>query len=550
MKNTYIIGHKNPDTDSICSALSYAYLKNEISEEKCFQAMRLGGISPETEFVLGYFGVDAPELLEDIYPRMSDIPLHTVKELDTKTSLKRAWEEMRTQSIVTMPIVDENKKLLGVITASDITYSDMNVYDNQILAKAKTPYKNIAETIEGDIVVGNPEHYVKTGKILVSAAQADVLKSLVEEGDVVIVSNREDSMEFAINAGAKLLIVCLYADVSERIMELAKENGCDIIRTPYDTFTTSRLISHSLPCGYYMTKVNKLITINHSELIEDVQETMTKSRFRYYPVVDNNGVFEGFASRRRLLDFDRTKVVLVDHNEPSQSVDGLDQGNIIEIIDHHKLGNPETMGPIYFRNQPVGCTATIITQIYEENGVEIPKSIAGLLVSAILSDTLMFRSPTCTPLDQATAEKLAKIAEIEIEPYAMDMFKAGSDLSGKTPEEICFQDFKKFSFGEVEFGVGQITSMSNDELAEVKAQVMPYLPTLAAEQGLDMVFLMMTNILEESSYVIMHGEPAAEVITEGFSAAVENNEAYLSGVVSRKKQMIPNLLTALKNLDN
>lgn len=548
MKSTYIIGHKNPDTDSICSALAYANLKNEISEDKCYKAKRLGDVSPETRFVLDYFHVQEPEFLTDIYPRMVDIPLHIVPPISGKTSLKKAWDTMREESIVTLPILEEDRTLKGIITASDITYSDMDVYDNTILSKAKTPYKNIVETLDGEMVVGDLEGCVSEGKVLVSAANPDLMEKFIEKGDVVIIGNRYDAQFCAIEAGASLLVICMGAGVSETITALAKEKGCSIITTKHDTFIASRLITHSLPCEYFMTPEEKVSCIYQSELIENVQNIMTKSRFRYYPVLNTNNQFEGFASRRRLLEFDRRKVILVDHNEATQAVDGLEEGNILEIIDHHKIGSLETMGPIYFRNQPVGCTATIITQLYDEHGVEIKKDIAGLLVSAILSDTLMFRSPTCTPVDKATAERLAKIAEIDIEPYATEMFTAGSDLKGKTAKEICYQDFKKFNAGDVQFGVGQISSMSADELEEIRDTVMPYLETLAAENGLDMVFFMMTNIIEESTTLLMYGENSDEVITTAFVTEAEEGSAYLPGVVSRKKQLIPNLLTAFQKL--
>lgn len=548
MKSTYIVGHKNPDTDSICSALAYTNLKNTISTDKNYKAKRLGDVSPETRYVLDYFGVEEPELLTDIYPRMTDISLHTVPAITGKTSLKKAWDTMRQEKIVTLPILKEDRKLDGIITASDITYSDMDVYDNKVLSKAKTPYKNIVETLDGELLVGDMESCVESGKVIVSAANPDLMEKFIDEGDVVIIGNRYDAQFCSVEAGASLLIVCMGAEVSKTIQSLAAEKGCDIITTPHDTFIASRLISHSLPCEYFMTPEEKISCIYQSELIENVQEIMTKSRFRYYPVLNTNNQFEGFASRRRLLEFSRREIILVDHNEPSQAVDGIEEGNVVEVIDHHKIGDLETMGPIYFRNQPVGCTATIVTQMYREQGVEIEKTIAGLLVSAILSDTLMFRSPTCTPLDKATAEELAKIAEIDIEQYATDMFTAGSDLKGKSASEICFQDFKKFSAGDVKFGVGQLNSMSTDELEEIKDMILPYLPTLIEEQGLNMVFIMLTNIIEESTCLLMAGMDCDDVVTTAFATEVNDSEAYLPGVVSRKKQLVPNLLTAFQKL--
>ena len=341
------------------------------------------------------------------------------------------------------------------------------------------------------------------------------------------------------------MIVCMGTEVSNTIITLAKEKHCDIITTPHDTFIASRLISHSLPCEYFMTPKEKISCIYQSELIEEVQKIMIKSRFRYYPVLNTNNQFEGFASRRRLLEFDRRKVILVDHNEASQAVDGLEEGNIIEIIDHHKLGSLETMGPIFFRNQPVGCTATIITQLYHEHGVEITKPIAGLLVSAILSDTLMFRSPTCTAIDRIIAEKLAAIAHIEIEKYARDMFDAGSNLREKSAKEIFYQDFKKFNDSNINFGVGQISSMNKQELSACKDKLLPYMEEVRTSYGLDMVFFMMTDIINESTELLMVGDMCKEVIENAFETTVESSSAELSGVVSRKKQLIPAILGQL-----
>ncbi len=549
MKSTYIIGHKNPDTDSICSALAYANLKNEISENKCYKAKRLGDVSSETQYVLDYFGVKAPQYLTDIYPRIIDIPLNKVNPIDAKTSLKKAWDQMRAEGMVTLPILNENETLKGVITASDITYSDMDVYDNKVLSKANTPYKNIIETLDGEMVVGDINSCVESGKVLVSAANPDLMEKFIDPGDTVIMGNRYDAQFCSIEAGAKLLIVCMGAEVSRTIQALANEKGCDIITTPHDTFIASRLISHSLPCEYFMAPEEKLTSILTNELVENVQELMTKTRFRYYPVINiRDGKFAGFASRRRLLDYEKRKVILVDHNEISQAVDGIEEGEILEIIDHHKIGSLETMGPIYFRNQPVGCTGTIVTQMYDENGVEISKAMAGLLVSAILSDTLVFRSPTCTPLDKITAQRLAKIAEIDIESYAMDMFKAGSDLSGKTPKEICFQDFKKFAAGDINFGAGQVNSMSAVEVEEIKDMLLPHLAEIAAEQGLDHIYIMITNILEESTLLIMAGDGAEAVVEAGFKREAKDGASYLPGVVSRKKQLIPSLLLAYQQV--
>jgi manganese-dependent inorganic pyrophosphatase len=298
-----------------------------------------------------------------------------------------------------------------------------------------------------------------------------------------------------------------------------------------------------MPIDYFMRK-DGFVTFNMEDFIDDIKVVMAEKRHRDFPIIDKNGKYVGMISRRNLLNVKKKDIVLVDHNEVSQSVDGLMDANILEIIDHHKIGSLETMAPVYFRNQPVGCTNTIIYQMYRENGVEIEPAIAGLMCSAILSDTLVFRSPTCTPVDVETAEALAKIAGIDIQAYAKEMFAAGSDLSGKAPEEIFYQDFKKFTAGNTTFGVGQITAMDSESLLKLKERMTPYIESTFAEHGADMLFFMLTDILEESTDLMIFGEGAEEAAKAAFHSE-EEDRMYLKGCVSRKKQIVPQLMKVL-----
>ena len=534
--NIYVIGHKNPDTDSICSAISYAYLKNELSqkqEEECkYIPTRAGHINEETQYVLRYFEQEAPLFVNDIRPQVTDIEIRKTEGVDAGLSLKKAWDIMRGARIVSLPIIEEGK-LAGIITVSDIAYSDMDVYDNMILSKAGTNYKNIVETIDGEMIVGDLEGEFEEGHVLIAAANPDMMEGYIEPQDMVILGNRYESQLCAIEMDAQCIVVCMGATVSKTIRKMAKEHGCRIIVSPYDTYTVARLINHSMPVRYFMTTENL------------IKETMAKRRFRDFPITDNQGNYVGMISRRNLLDLDRKKLILVDHNEKAQAVDGFEEAEILEIIDHHRLGNIETNSPVYFRNQPVGCTATIITQMYMENGIEIPEKIAGLLCSAILSDTLMFRSPTCTAIDRIIAEKLAAIAHIEIEKYARDMFDAGSNLREKSAKEIFYQDFKKFNDSSINFGVGQISSMNKAELSACKDKLLPYMEEVRTSYGLDMVFFMMTDIINESTELLMVGDMCKEVIENAFETTVESSSAELPGVVSRKKQLIPAILGQL-----
>lgn len=537
----FVIGHKNPDTDSICSAIAYANLKNKLSSEQEFQPCRAGQVNSETQFVLEYFNVKAPHYLPDVRPQVKDIYIRETEGISRDMSLKKAWDYLRGEKIVTLPIIKEDKTLEGVISISDIATADMDMYDSAIISKAKTPYKNIIETIKGEMIVGDSQGIYDAGKVIIAAANANLMEKYVDAGDIVIVGDRTEAQIRAMEKGAKCLVICIGAEVSSEVQALAKEKECAIIVTPYDSYTVAKLINHSMPVGYFMTTEN-LVTFNLTDFTEDIQGIMAEKRFHEFPVLDENGKYFGMISRRSLLSMNSNRLILVDHNERSQAVDGYETAEILEIIDHHRIGNLETMGPVYFRNQPVGCTCTIVTQMYRENGVEIEPHIAGLLCSAIISDTLMYRSPTCTPVDQATAEELAKIAGINVEEYAKKMFKAASNLKDKTPKEIFHQDFKKFIGGDMTFGVGQITAMTDEELDEIKEILLPYMRESLSTYGVKMLFFMLTNILEESTNLIFVGDEAPATIQAAFGKEAGEDSVLLPGVVSRKKQLIPPMM--------
>lgn len=540
----YVIGHKNPDTDSICSALAYTYLKNHL-EGGGYIAARAGQLNQETQYVLNYFQAEAPVYVADVMTQVKDIEIRKTAGVKSSLSLKQAWNLMRTQGIVTLPIT-KDQKLEGLITIGDIATSYMDVYDSKILSTANTQYNNIMETLDGTILVGSKDDYYSRGKVLVAAANPDLMEDYIEEGDLVILGNRYESQLCAIEMRASCIIVCEGAKVSMTIRKLAEENGCVVISTPHDTFTAARLINQSMPIRYFM-KSNNLTVFNMNEKTEDIKEIMGQKRYRDFPIVDKDENYVGTISRRNLLNLKRRKLILVDHNEESQAVDGIEHAEILEIIDHHRIGSLETMSPVYFRNQPLGCTATIMYQIYRERGVEIPKKIAGLLCAAIISDTLMFRSPTCTAIDRAAAEDLAGLAGIEIEELAIDMFSAGSNLASKTAEEVLYQDFKRFSVGGVNFAVGQINSMNAIELDEIREKLLPYLPTAYKEIGVDMIFFMLTNIVKETTELLCFGPNSDNLVREAFQLPEEEGETYLlKGLVSRKKQLIPALVSAIQ----
>ena len=542
-----VIGHRNPDTDSICSAIAYAELKNKTSDLVC-EPRRAGKMNQETEFVLKKFGVKPPRMCTDVNPKIRDVDYREMPGIPGSTSLRKAWEIMRDQKIDTLPVTSADNELEGVITVKDIATANMDVFDTEILAKSKTSYKNILETLDGTMVVGSEDAVCATGRIRIGTATPEMLESTVEKGDIVILTNRYESQLCAIEKEAALLIICNGSKVGRTIQRIAEETGVAIMTTPEDTYAVGKLISQCAPISYYMTR-SDIMKFTLVTPVADVTRVMAKVRHRYFPILDEDGKYCGMVSRRNIIALRKRRIILVDHNEATQAVEGFDQAEILEIIDHHRIGSLETSGPVYFRNQPVGCTATIITQMYDENGVEIPQKTAGLLLAAILSDTLVFRSPTCTPLDEATAKRLAKIAGVEINTFANEMFEAGEKLDGKTAEEVFLQDFKVFMCGDIRFGVAQGSYMTRKNLLAAEDLLQPYLEEARNKQNVEDIYMLLTDVPKEESVVISSGRYAAEVLADGFETQPADDGSFtLPGVVSRKKQFIPALMTAYQEL--
>ena len=541
----YVIGHKNPDTDSICSAIAYADLRQKVTGQ-VHEAKRAGHVNDETAYVLDRFGVEAPKLLTDVRLQVRDLDIHEMPGLKPNASIRDTWERMRQEQAKTLPIVKDDE-LVGVVSTGDIAKSYMDVYDNEILSKARTQYRNIIKTLDGTMITGNEHGYFMRGKVAIGASSPNLMEEFIEKDDLVILGDLEEAQACAVNIDASCMVICKDAEVSPKLIQKAKEQSIVIIQTPYDTFTTARLINQSIPVKFYMTS-GPLTMFRMNDYVDDIKDIMAKKRFRDFPILDRHGRFKGFISRRRFLGASKKKVILVDHNERSQAVDGIEEAEIIEIIDHHRLGDIETVSPITFRNQPVGCTATIINQMYEENEIEVPREIAGLLCGAIISDTLLFRSPTCTPLDERTAKKLAKISDIDLEQMAQEMFNAGSNLKGKSAEDICFQDFKQFTVNDTIFGVGQITSMRKEELAAIRDMMTEHLPKVLEAHNLNMIYFMLTDILAESTELLCVGTGARGIALSAFDLPDNAKSLILKGVVSRKKQLIPVLVETMQQM--
>ena len=547
-----ITGHKNPDTDSICAAISYSRLKNKINNTDRYIPCRAGNPNAETSFVLEHFKVDAPLILDNVKTQVSDIAYRKTPGVSKNMSLKQAYQMMRDGHVVTLPAVNQNGILEGLITMSDIAKSYMNVYDSAIISTAETPFKNILETLEATLITGDANRNCQDGKVLIAAANPEMMNYYIEPHDIVILGNRAESQLSALDNGADCIIICEGANASPTIKALAEQNGMIIMVTSYDAYTAARLINQSIPISFFMTKEG-ILSFEEEDTVDEIKDVMAKKRHRDFPVISKDGRYLGMLSRRNLLGASGKQVIMVDHNELGQALDGMENAEILEIIDHHRLGTIQTLGPVYFRNQPLGCTSTIVYLMYQENKVEIDPQTAGLMMSAIISDTLLFRSPTCTKTDEMAGRALAEIAGVDIEKYAMEMFSAASDLKQKTDREIFYQDFKTFTAGDIHFGVSQVSSLNEEELLSLKPRLFHFAKEALGEENLDMAFVMLTNILKQDTLLLAVGHRADSLIQNAFllepkkesfdfsGEEIEGFTAVLENVVSRKKQLIPPL---------
>jgi manganese-dependent inorganic pyrophosphatase len=541
-KKVYVLGHKNPDTDSICSAIAYAELKRKQGWEAI--PGRLGELNHETEFVLNYFDVEVPALVETVKKQVSDLSMDVVPSLSPGIPIKRTWNIMRKSNLKSLPVVDEEERLLGIVTLSDITEKYMDTVDNNLIAASKTPLENIADTLNAQIVSGAEKDYNTTGKVLVLATDPQQIESFVEEGDIVIAGNRQDSIVKAMELGANCVILTCFNEAESFLIDTAQKFGCILMVTQMDTFTAARLINLSIPNSYVMT-TKEIVKFSFDDFLDEVRETMMNTRYRSYPVVDKNNKVLGFISRYHVISQNRKQVILVDHNEMSQTVPGIEEADILEIIDHHRLGDIQTGKPILFKNEPVGCTATIIANMYFDAGIKPSKKIAGLMCSAILSDTLRFQSPTCTYLDQVTAEKTGEIANIDIDSYALQMFKAGSNIKGISPREMLLKDFKEVAFNKGRIGIGQVYTIDMESVEEMREDLLSFMASYCQDGHYGLILLLITDIINQGSEILFVGE-LKDVVSKAFDVKTGVDSVYLPGVVSRKKQVIPNISAVLE----
>ena len=533
----YVSGHINPDTDSICSAIAYSYLLNATNKYNAIP-VRLGEINRETEYVLKRFGVEHPVLLKTVKQKVEDLNYDKVTVFSKDLTLKTAWFLLKQQNLKSAPILDEHGQLLGLLSTSNIIEGYMDQWDSEVLKKAKTPVENVIDTLEANVIYLNESLKVVEGDIHIAAMSGSEAKKRIHENDVVIVGgDRSDDLEELISVKPSLIVLTGSLTADENVVKKCEEQGISIISTPFNTYQTSQQIVQAIPVEYVMIK-GDIKTFSTDDTLDYMKEVMSETRYRGYPVIDLNNRCVGSISRFALLKGLRKKVILVDHNERGQSIPGIEEADILEIVDHHRVADIQTVGPLMFRGEPLGSTATIVTKMFDELDVEMPSHIAGLLLGAVVSDTLLFKSPTCTPVDTKIAKKLAKIAGVDIQEFAMEMFKAGTSLVGKTVDEIFNQDFKKFSFDNLQVGVAQVNSMDIEGFLPYKKDMLDYMNKFAEDNNLEFTLLLLTDIINANSEIFVGG-PRPELVEKAFNVQLTECQGTLVGVISRKKQVVP-----------
>lgn len=542
-ETVYISGHKNPDTDSIISAICYADLKNRQGDINAIP-IRLGNLNPETKFVLDYFKAEAPVFKESMILQVKDLNIDRSYAIDPTIPVRVAWDIFQEGLTSSLAVVDNEGKITGIASLSNITKSYMDVWDDKIIGRAHTPIENIIDVLAAKTLLlpENPRAF--DGKMTVMAMNDEdqEFDNYFSEGDIVIVGNRTDYLEYLITRKVGLIILTNGSKVSEDLLEYAAENRVTVISTDYNTFMTSRLLPMTIPVSHVMTE-DDLVYFSTNDTLDLVKETMAKSRFRSYPVVDENNKVIGSISRYHLISSNMKKLILVDHNEKNQSIDDIDQAEIIEIIDHHRVANISTTAPLFYRAEPVGSTATIISEMYLESGLRPSKQIAGLLCAAIISDTLLFRSPTTTDIDRRILDRMSKIADLDPEDFANKMFKAGTSLKEKSPADIVEGDVKTFTIGGEDVRVGQVMTMNPEELEPLRDEITKLMQAKIEQKGETTFVLVLTDIFNETSELLVVGDHV-EDIEEEFGHKVENGTISAPGVLSRKKQVIPRLTNA------
>ena len=535
----FIFGHRKPDTDSVTAAISLSYLKNKLGFNTVPRI--LSDTNPESKFVLDYFKVDEPKYLNDVKVEIRDVNYHKDYFINQKNSVYKCYLKMCELGVTMLPIVDDNQKLVGMVGMKNIAKEEIFSDDKYL----DSSYDNILEALEGISICKYQDEL--TGNVLVASYDTETFVNNIDldENSVVIVGNRKGILRHILSKKIKLVILTGGFELNEEFLNLAKENNINVISTKFNTFRTANMISM---CNYLKTimMTDGLVCFNESDELNASLDIANKVKYTNYPIVDKKGICLGMLRLSDIADHKRKKCILVDHNSYVQSAVGIEEAEIVEVIDHHNIGNMGTTLPINFRNMPVGSTNTILYLMYKENNVEIPKEIAGLMLSGILSDTLILTSPTTTDLDREIVPILAEIAGVDYKTYGKEMIKAGASLEGKSEEDVIYTDFKNYPCNNLKLGIGQFSTVSVDDILNNKENYIKVIEEITEKEGYYLVSFFVTDVIENGSYVFFN-ESAKEVISKSFN--VENLEqgTYLPGVVSRKKQVIPVLLNTLDN---
>ncbi|MFV0249799.1 MAG: putative manganese-dependent inorganic diphosphatase [Bacilli bacterium] len=538
MEKTYIFGHKKPDTDSVTASIALSYLKNQLGHNT--EPMILGNPNSETKFVLNYFNINQPNYLNDVKLQIKDLSYLKDFFMNKDKSIYDAFNYMNKFVIGLLPVVNELGNYEGIISMKDITKYLINENINSLC----TSYNNILKTLEAIEITKFKEEI--NGKLLIASYRSTTFIENIElnEDTILIVGDRHSIIEYAINSKVKLIILTGNSNISDHHLEIAKKNNVNIIQTNFDTATTSKKIWLASNLSSILIK-NDVITLKDTTEVNDFIEISRKNKYSNYPILNENNKCLGVLRTADINDAKKKKVILVDHNEADQSVDGLNEAEIIEIIDHHKIGTLGTSIPINFRNMPVGSTNTIIQMLFKEANIEIPNKYAGLMLSGIISDTLLFRSPTTTELDKLAVKELSKIANIDYETYGMEMLKAGASLKGKTKEEILYSDFKNFTFDDKKIGIGQVITLNPDDIINEIDEYVILLNNIAEKNNYFIVGLFATDLLNNGSYVIFN-DKSRNIFETSFNLNNIKQGSYLKDCISRKKQIIPNIIDTLE----
>lgn len=537
MKKVYVFGHRNPDTDSVTSAIALSYLKNKMGMNT--EPRVLGEISKETKYVLDYFNIKIPRYLNDVKLQMKDLNYHKNLFVHENTSLEETYSYMINNNTTGLPIVKTNNEFVGLVTIKNIAKALIS----GDVTSLNTSYENILKTLQAEEILKFDEEI--KGNILVASYRSTTFMNNVhlKNDDILIVGDRHSIIEHAVESGVKLIIVVGNGEIKEKHIDIAKENKVNIVRTSLNTFQTSRLIALANYVSILITE-ERPYTFEQNDYYDDFLVKSSKLKFNNYPIIDKGNICSGLIRVTEITEKDKKKVILVDHNEESQSVIGLDEAEILEIVDHHKLGTIATNNPINFRNMSVGSTNTIVYHLYQESGIDIPKDISGIMLAGILSDTLSLTSPTTTEIDKKVVKILSEKLEIDYKEFALDMFKAGTSLEGKTKEEIINGDIKSFDVEDLSFAVSQVFTLNFDEILKEKEEYLSLIEKMAKDREYRLVVLAITDIIKNGSY-IFYTEDAKELLEEAYD--IENLEQgyYIDGFVSRKKQIVPSIMEVL-----